>query len=131
VFRCLITYYQSNQAADLLLEKTLSLTESLCGYDFVLTHMDGRHIRLTSRPGKVTKHEALQVGAHAPYNSFYYCLLLRRSSLLLHTTYIEQVWHYYHHTATFAEVAAAQQLLRVPRLLVLLLHTVMVVAALT
>jgi hypothetical protein len=53
------------QAADLLLEKTLSLTESLCGYDFVLTHMDGRHIRLTSRPGKVTKHEALQVGAHA------------------------------------------------------------------
>lgn len=52
------------KAADLLLEKTISLTESLCGYDFVLTHMDGRRLRLTSKPNKVTKHEALQVIDH-------------------------------------------------------------------
>lgn len=49
------------KGADLIVEKRLTLTESLCGFDFTLTHMDGRVLRLTSTPGKVTKHDALQV----------------------------------------------------------------------
>lgn len=49
------------KGADLILEKRLSLTEALCGFDMVIPHMDGRTLRLKSKPGKVTKHDALQM----------------------------------------------------------------------
>ncbi|KAG5191923.1 heat shock protein 40 [Tribonema minus] len=52
------------KGADLIMEKKLSLAESLCGFDFVVQHMDGRALRLRSAPGKVTKHEHLQVIPH-------------------------------------------------------------------
>ncbi|KAG5179412.1 heat shock protein 40 [Tribonema minus] len=52
------------KGADLIMEKKLTLSESLCGFDFVVQHMDGRVLRLHSAPGKVTKHEHLQVIAH-------------------------------------------------------------------
>lgn len=40
---------------DLFVEHTLSLTESLCGFQFVLTHLDGRQLLIKSNPGEVVK----------------------------------------------------------------------------
>ncbi len=40
---------------DLFVELTLSLTESLCGFQFVLTHLDGRQLLIKSNPGEVVK----------------------------------------------------------------------------
>ncbi|KAJ8439346.1 hypothetical protein Cgig2_022483 [Carnegiea gigantea] len=40
---------------DLFFEHTLSLTEALCGFRFVLTHLDGRQLLIKSNPGEVVK----------------------------------------------------------------------------
>ncbi|KAJ6349865.1 hypothetical protein OIU78_006117 [Salix suchowensis] len=40
---------------DLFVEHTLSLTEALCGFQFVLTHLDGRQLLIKSQPGEVVK----------------------------------------------------------------------------
>ncbi|KAF9595933.1 hypothetical protein IFM89_006214 [Coptis chinensis] len=40
---------------DLFVEHTLSLTEALCGFQFVLTHLDGRQLLVKSQPGEVVK----------------------------------------------------------------------------
>ncbi|KAI9094252.1 hypothetical protein K1719_026834 [Acacia pycnantha] len=40
---------------DLFVEHTLSLTEALCGFQFVLTHLDGRQLIIKSNPGEVVK----------------------------------------------------------------------------
>ncbi|KAJ6901606.1 dnaJ protein [Populus alba x Populus x berolinensis] len=40
---------------DLFVEHTLSLTEALCGFHFVLTHLDGRQLLIKSQPGEVVK----------------------------------------------------------------------------
>lgn len=40
---------------DLIVEHTLSLTEALCGFQFVLTHLDGRQLLIKSDPGKIIK----------------------------------------------------------------------------
>lgn len=40
---------------DLYMEHTLSLTEALCGFHFVLTHLDGRQLLIKSGPGEVIK----------------------------------------------------------------------------
>lgn len=40
---------------DLYVEHTLSLTESLCGFQFVLTHLDGRQLLVKTNPGEVMK----------------------------------------------------------------------------
>nr|QEG03059.1 DnaJ protein 2-like isoform X1 [Cymbidium ensifolium] len=40
---------------DLFVEHTLSLTESLCGFQFALTHLDGRQLLIKSNPGEVVK----------------------------------------------------------------------------
>lgn len=41
------------KGADLVIEKSLTLTESLCGFDFSITHMDKRTLRVKSNPGQV------------------------------------------------------------------------------
>jgi DnaJ family protein A protein 2 len=43
------------RGADLLMEKEISLLEALTGVDFVLTHLDGRLIRIKNKPGEVIK----------------------------------------------------------------------------
>ncbi|OIW04042.1 hypothetical protein TanjilG_24153 [Lupinus angustifolius] len=43
------------KAEDLFVEHTLSLTEALCGFHFVLTHLDGRQLLIKSNPGEVIK----------------------------------------------------------------------------
>lgn len=40
---------------DLFVERTLSLTEALCGFEYILTHLDGRQLLIKSQPGEVLK----------------------------------------------------------------------------
>ncbi|XP_047325803.1 dnaJ protein homolog [Impatiens glandulifera] len=40
---------------DLFVEHALSLTEALCGYQFILTHLDNRQLLVKSQPGEVVK----------------------------------------------------------------------------
>lgn len=40
---------------DLFVEHTLSLTEALCGFQFVLTHLDGRQLLIKSNSGEIVK----------------------------------------------------------------------------
>lgn len=40
---------------DLYVEHKLSLTEALCGFQFALTHLDGRQLLIKSNPGEVIK----------------------------------------------------------------------------
>ncbi|KAL4353268.1 hypothetical protein GQ457_06G033070 [Hibiscus cannabinus] len=40
---------------DLQVEHNLSLTEALCGFQFALTHLDGRQLLMKSNPGEVIK----------------------------------------------------------------------------
>ncbi|KAI3968111.1 hypothetical protein MKW92_051838 [Papaver armeniacum] len=40
------------QGDDLIVEHKLSLTEALCGFQFALTHLDGRQLLIKTNPGK-------------------------------------------------------------------------------
>lgn len=40
---------------DLIVDHSLSLTEALCGFQFILTHLDGRQLLIKSQPGEVVK----------------------------------------------------------------------------
>ncbi|KAG0557924.1 hypothetical protein KC19_11G166500 [Ceratodon purpureus] len=40
---------------DLFVEHSLSLTEALCGFQFPLTHLDGRQLLIKSAPGEIIK----------------------------------------------------------------------------
>ncbi|KAK2979421.1 hypothetical protein RJ640_016333 [Escallonia rubra] len=40
---------------DIFVEHTLALTEALCGFQFILTHLDGRQLLIKSNPGEVVK----------------------------------------------------------------------------
>lgn len=46
------------KGADLLITKTLSLNEALCGFEWKITHLDKREIIIKSKPGEVIKAEA-------------------------------------------------------------------------
>jgi DnaJ family protein A protein 2 len=41
--------------ADLLVEQDITLFEALCGFEFVLTHLDGRTLLVKSNPGEIIK----------------------------------------------------------------------------
>jgi len=43
------------KSEDLFVEHTISLTEALCGFQFVLTHLDGRQLLIKSNPGEIIK----------------------------------------------------------------------------
>ena len=38
-----------------MIEKEISLHDALTGVDFVITHLDGRKIRIKNKPGEVIK----------------------------------------------------------------------------
>ena len=38
-----------------MMEKEISLLEALTGVDFVVTHLDGRKIRIKNTPGEIIK----------------------------------------------------------------------------
>jgi DnaJ family protein A protein 2 len=40
---------------DLICDHSLTLTEALCGFQFILTHLDGRQLLIKSEPGEVIK----------------------------------------------------------------------------
>lgn len=40
---------------DLFVEHALNLTEALCGFQFILTHLDGRQLSIKSSPGEIVK----------------------------------------------------------------------------
>ncbi|KAM6595801.1 hypothetical protein CsatA_006325 [Cannabis sativa] len=46
---------------DLFYDHTLILAEALCGFQFVLTHLDGRRLLIKSNPGEVVKHDSYKV----------------------------------------------------------------------
>jgi DnaJ family protein A protein 2 len=47
------------KGADLLITKTLSLNEALCGFEWSVTHLDHREIVIKSRPGEIIKPETI------------------------------------------------------------------------
>lgn len=42
------------------MEKEITLIEALTGLELVITHLDGRKIRIKSKPGEVIKHDDLK-----------------------------------------------------------------------
>lgn len=46
------------KGADLFMDKEITLFEALTGLEFVLTHLDGRKIRIKNNPGQVIKPES-------------------------------------------------------------------------
>lgn len=47
------TFQRKN--SDLLIQKNLTLNEALCGYEFVIDHLDGRQLLVKSKPGEVIR----------------------------------------------------------------------------
>ena len=47
------------KGADLFMEKEITLYQALTGLDFVLTHLDGRKVRIQNKPGEVIKPDSL------------------------------------------------------------------------
>ncbi|CAA0841347.1 Chaperone protein dnaJ 2 [Striga hermonthica] len=45
---------------DLFIEHSLSLTEALCGFQFILSHLDGRQLLIKSQPGEVVKPDSFK-----------------------------------------------------------------------
>lgn len=48
------------KGADLAMDKEITLLEALTGVDFVITHLDGKKIRIANRPGEVIKPEDIK-----------------------------------------------------------------------
>ncbi|XP_065848725.1 uncharacterized protein [Euphorbia lathyris] len=57
---------------DIVVEHNLSLTEALCGFHSVFTHLNGRQLLITSNPGELVKPDVL-----IPKKNEKFCLLLR------------------------------------------------------
>lgn len=55
---------------DLFVEHNLSLTEALCGFQFIITHLDGRQLLIKSQPGEVIKPGNPQLYIHAVVTSY-------------------------------------------------------------
>eukprot|EP00922_Rhytidocystis_sp_ex-Travisia-forbesii_P060205 GHVS01089218.1.p1 GENE.GHVS01089218.1~~GHVS01089218.1.p1 ORF type:complete len:436 (+),score=68.06 GHVS01089218.1:175-1482(+) len=59
---------------DLFIKKTITLSEALTGYQFILKHLDGRELLIKSSPGQVTKPGAVLAvkdeGMPTPKNEF-------------------------------------------------------------
>ena len=49
----------ARKGADLFMEKEITLLEALTGLDFVLTHLDGRKVRIQNKSGEVIKPDSL------------------------------------------------------------------------
>jgi DnaJ family protein A protein 2 len=43
----------TREGANLIMTKEISLVEALCGFSFILTHLDGRHLNIKTSPGQV------------------------------------------------------------------------------
>jgi DnaJ family protein A protein 2 len=52
------------KGADLFIEKEITLLEALTGVDLVITHLDGRKIRIKNNPGEVIKPDEVKTVEH-------------------------------------------------------------------
>jgi len=50
-------YLFKRKGADLLVTKSVSINQALCGFSWKITHLDGRQILVKTRPGEVIKPE--------------------------------------------------------------------------
>jgi len=53
-----------------MIEKEITLIEALTGYEFVLTHLDGKKIKIKNNPGEVIKPDDIKTveGHGMPYH---------------------------------------------------------------
>lgn len=58
------------KGSDLIMTMELELTEALCGYTKTITHLDGRVLRIDTKPGQVTKPDGVRMisGEGMPYH---------------------------------------------------------------
>jgi len=49
------------QGENLIMKRTLTLSESLCGFQFVIRHLDGRDLVITRAPGHVVPSDSVQI----------------------------------------------------------------------
>merc|ERR1711988_1077256 len=47
--------------SDLLIQKEITLMEALCGFEFLVTALDGRKLLIKSKPGEVIKPESMRM----------------------------------------------------------------------
>lgn len=52
------------KGADLFIEKEITLIEALTGVDFIITHLDGRKVRVKNTPGEVVKPDDIKTVEH-------------------------------------------------------------------
>jgi len=52
------------KGADLFIEKEIPLLEALTGVDFIITHLDGRKIRIKNTPGEIIKPDDIKTVEH-------------------------------------------------------------------
>jgi len=48
------------KGADLVMEKEISLKQALCGFEFPVKHLDGRILKVSSKPGEIVKPQAFK-----------------------------------------------------------------------
>lgn len=67
----------TRQGDDLFMKKTISLTEALCGYSFVVKHLDGRNILIQGKPGDVIEPGKSSGFPYAIYALFWAILITK------------------------------------------------------
>jgi DnaJ family protein A protein 2 len=48
------------KGSDIFTEQTINLVEALCGFEFIITHLDGRQLLVKTAPGEVTKPNSIK-----------------------------------------------------------------------
>lgn len=77
------------KGADLVIEKNLTLVEALCGFDFSITHMDKRTLRVKSNPGQVPRSAIALPMAQEAHSGLHKMLDECRSGLKEHDSSLE------------------------------------------
>ncbi|GMN60994.1 hypothetical protein TIFTF001_030079 [Ficus carica] len=85
---------------DIFYEHTLSLTEALCGFQFIITHLDGRQLLIKSQPGEVVKPDlqlSVNISGYASFNEpslVHSCLWFTVPFLFSGHSWVADIEHY-------------------------------------